>query len=139
MDRHGNALRRGRCLFATLLLFAPALLAQNLSVRLVEAHNQSSQVAKELSDVSAMLQRMLPYTGFRLLDSSTASLPQGAAASMGAYTVKTSGPANACTVTIHKGKKQLLRTQVSLKGDTPLVVGGFPANGGKHLFVLKLR
>lgn len=140
MGRHGIAAQLGRIAFIALLLPVAATAAQTLTLRLVEAHNRSTTTDAALSDVATTLQRNLPYSGFTHLGSGTISLPAGGnKAFAGGYSIRATGPATNCAVEIKKNGKSQLKSTVSLRGSTPLILGGFPAGNGRHLFVLKLQ
>ncbi len=126
--------------FTAIIMPATAYAAQQLSIRMVEADNQSEYIDASLSDVSSVLRRNLPYKRFRMLGHGNSALPTGGNTSFpNGYSLIVSGPAANCAVKILKNNKPLLTTSVSLRGNTPLIVGGFPAGAGKHLFILNLR
>ncbi len=140
MDRHGISAFIAKIMIVAIMLPLSASAAQTLTIRMVEAHNRSEQTDASLNDVAPSLRRSLPYKGFRQIGSSAHSLPAGGESQLsGGYKVKVSGPASNCAVTISKNNKSLLTTSVSLRGSTPLIVGGFSAGESRHLFVLKLK
>lgn len=114
--------------------------AAELSVRLVEAHNESSSVAGGLRDVSGTLRKNLPYTGFDLLNSSALSLPAKGSASLShGFSIQCTGPQNGLKAVISRNGKQLLSTTLNLRNNTPVILGGFTSSRGRILVLLVAR
>lgn len=137
-----RGLRRGLPLLAFWALAAaetPA--AERLTIRLVQASNQGEGASAELRDVAPLLQRNLPYRRFDLLESRTVRLPADQALSFAAgLTVRCTGHENRLALFVESGGAVLLQTEVRLTGETPLILGGFPAPGGtRRLLVLTAR
>jgi hypothetical protein len=120
------------------LLAATAADAGALSIRLVEAHNDGPKGAGPgLGDVADVLARNIPYQHFDLADRRDVTVPGTHKVSMrGGYVVNCSGSVEALEVSIRRGRKSLLNTQLSLRAGKPVVLGGFPGGRGKYLVVL---
>ncbi len=137
--------RRRRIIFAGLALFmgmatAP-LHAGTLSLRLVEAHNDSDKIAPGLKDVSGTLRKNLNnYRGFDLMGSKSLALPAEGSASLGAgFSVKCSGPQKSLTAVITRNRQQVLSTTLNLRTNTPVILGGFTSKRGRMLVLLVAR
>ncbi len=127
-------------LLVLLSVGATPLNAGNLSIRLVEAHNESSAVAGGLRDVAGTLRQSLPYKGFDLVGSSGMGLPANGTASLGAgFSVRCSGPQNSMNATILRNGKQVLSTSLNLRSGTPVILGGFSSKRGRLLVLLVAR
>jgi hypothetical protein len=112
----------------------------SLSMRLVEASNAGSGVDSHLRDVASALKGQLPFNSYRLLSSGGASLPAGnTKTSLSGYSVTCNGPQNALKITISHGKRTLVSTTASLRNGRPILLGGFPSNGGKLIIVFVAR
>lgn len=134
--RHGH-----RTWVAGILLMAlvAPVLAESVSVRLVEASNAKGQSSAGLRDVVGILKNNLRYSRYVLLASGTMRLPKGGTQGLGGYVVTCSGSSASLTITVKRGKKALINTQVRLVPGRPLILGGFPASGGKRVFVFTAR
>lgn len=128
-------------LAAALLLAATVASAaqQMLDVRLVKLTGNGA-VTPGLESVAAIIRRNLPYAGCALVDQQGCIMPANATlAFKGGYSVTCKTLDGAVGVTIQKNRKLLLSTAVTLKDDTPVIIGGFDggAKGAKHVFVLQ--
>ncbi|MDA1043686.1 MAG: hypothetical protein O3C57_00525 [Verrucomicrobia bacterium] len=133
-----------KVMLATIVLCAGAtagpLHAEQLSLRLVEAHNESNVLAAGLSDVSDTLRKNLPYSGFDLLGSSGLPLPANGTAALGAgISARCSGPQNNLTIVITRNRQQVLSTTLNLHHNTPVILGGFTSTRGRMLVLLVAR
>ena len=110
-----------------------------LSVRLVEASNGGGGMGTGLGDVAHLLQSNLPYRSFQLLGSRSMSLPAESSAALGrGVTVNCSGQQGGVTVTVDIGGRTALQSTVSLRDNTPLVLGGFSSGSKGKLIVILL-
>ena len=108
-----------------------------LSVRLVEASNSGGGMGTGLNDVSHLLQSNLPYRSFQLLGARSMTLPADSSAAMGrSVTVKCSGAQDGVSVTVDIAGRTALQSTVSLRDNTPLVLGGFSSGKGKLIVIL---
>lgn len=134
----------------TLLLLGVFLLATavhagkgggTLSIRLVEAGNEGQGVGKGLGDVGQLLQENLPFKSFQLRADKSVSLPADGSVGLAAgFVARCSGDADKLSVIIEqKGKPGKLESTVSLRKGKPLILGGFPSDGGKMIVILLLR
>jgi hypothetical protein len=132
-----------KCLvIASLALCVCAVSAEaaGLSVRLVEAHNDSAAVAGGLRDVSGTLRKNLPYTGFDLLSSRSLPLPANGSASLShGFSVQCTGPQSGLKAVIKRNGKQMLSTTLNLRSNTPVILGGFTSSRGRILVLLVAR
>ena len=113
--------------------------AAMLDVRMVEARTEPGPNDPRLNDIRGELQRNLPYGAFEMKERAAVSAVDGVA-HMGAYTLRASGGAHACQVTIeHKGRV-LVQTRLRLQPGKPAVLGGFAnERGHRILFVILAR
>lgn len=138
-----------RCLFssafrlAALILLAVAASApaagatERLTIRLVQASNDGEGASGGLRDVAPLLQRNLPFRRFDLLESRTIRLPASETIVFNAgLSVRCEGDAERLSLFVQAGDTVVLQTQVRLTGQTPLILGGFAAPGGRRLLVL---
>jgi hypothetical protein len=113
--------------------------ADTLTVRLVEAGNSGTGTSPALADVARLLKENMPFSSYVLVDSRQASVPgKGAVEIKGGYRVQYSGGGGGLTVVIQRDGKDLLRSTVALTASSPVVVGGFPSEKGKSVFVFTL-
>ena len=118
----------------------PAFAGSALSVRLVEAHNESDQVAGGLDDVIGTLRKNLQYQGFALLSSKSMGLPaDGTVGLSRGFKLRCKGAQSGLQVTLFKGKSTLLETTLNLRDGSPVVLGGFQSKRGRVLVVLVAR
>lgn len=123
-----------------LCISASPAAAGSLSIRLVEAHNESTAVASGLRDVAGTLRQSLPYKGFDLLGSSSMGLPAKGTASLGSgFSVRCTGPQNSMSAVIMRNGKQVLSTSLNLRSNTPVILGGFSSKRGRLLVLLVAR
>ena len=122
-------------------LGAAPLHAGSLSIRLVEAHNESDAVASGLKDVQGTLRKNLQqYRGFDLLGSSSLPLPANATASPGSgFSVTCSGAQNNLSVVITRNRQEVVSTTLNLRNNTPVMLGGFTTKRGRMLVLLVAR
>ena len=117
-----------------------AAAADRLTIRLVQATNEGQGASDGLRDVAPLLERNLPFRRFDLLESRTIRLPASQTVVFGAgISVKCDGGGDNLSLFVQSGGAVLLQTQVRLTGQTPLILGGFPAPGGRRLLVLTAR
>jgi len=131
-------MKKTSALFATILLVSAlsAVAGPTLSIRLVAATKQAAGGTRGLSDVAPVLEQNLPFSGFRHVASTTMSLPAtGQTKKLNSYTVTCSGPQHDLAIVVRRGRKRLLSTKVSLQANKPLIVGGFPVEGGKMMLI----
>jgi len=120
-------------------LAGTALAGNQVSIRLVEARSGRPHLGPGLADVAATL-KSTRYNHFTLLASSGVALPaRGTASQLGAYTVVCSGAQQNLQISVRRGRKPLLSTTWRLRDGKPVVIGGFPAQGGKHILVFLAR
>lgn len=109
---------------------------EQLSIRLVEASNRGAGSPPALNDVRGILKDSLGLDSCAFLASAWVQLPADRQTrSLGQYSVTCSGPQHSLTIVVQRGRQRLLKTTVSLKDNTPLILGGFPAQNGKHVLV----
>ena len=121
---------------ASALLIATASAGSNMSLRLVEASNSGRGSPAGLNDVSGIIRDSLGLDSCAFLASAWVRLPaDNQARSLGGYEVLCSGPQHSLTITVRQGGRRLLKTNVALQDGKPLILGGFPSAGGKHIFV----
>jgi len=143
MNSRSASLRK--FLSAGLLLWAAlaasgAAAADRLTIRLVQATNEGQGASEGLRDVAPLLERNLPFRRFDLLESRTIRLPASETVAFAAgISVKCEGGEEGLSLFVQAGGAVLLQTQVRLTGQTPLILGGFPAPGGRRLLVLTAR
>jgi hypothetical protein len=112
--------------------------AQNLTVRLVTASNEHGENAG-LEDVIGALRENLPYRSYTLVDTGKVKLPATeTSCKLEGYSLTFRGDSKNLTVEILKGRKELLKTTISLNKGAPLVLGGFSDGNRKLVFVLTL-
>ncbi len=117
-----------------------AAAAQRLTIRLVQATQEGQGASEGLRDVAPLLERNLPFRRFDLLESRTIRLPASETVLFAVgLSVKCEGGEEALSLFVQAGGTVLLQTQVRLTGQTPLILGGFPAPGGRRLLVLTAR
>ena len=118
----------------------PAFAGNAISVRLVEAHNESEEVAGGLGDVIGTLRKNLQYKGFALLGSKSMALPADGTVGLGrGFKVRCKGEQSGLHVTVLKGKEAVLETTLNLRDGSPVVLGGFQSKRGRVLLVLVAR
>ena len=133
-------MRRTFLAMAILLCWQVAAIAGGtLSIRLVEARTGKPHQGPGLADVAATLKSMR-YNQFTLIGQARTSLPAtGTASRLGSYTVVCSGKQDSLQILVRSGKRKLLSTTVRLRDGKPVVIGGFPARGAKHVLVFLSR
>jgi hypothetical protein len=131
----------------TLLLMAAlagVAWAGNVDVRMVEARTEAGEATPtfpaELHDIQSLLAGNFAFNRYRLLGRARIALPADgrATALSGGYQLSARGGQDDLQVTITRGAETLLRTNVRLSSNKPVIIGGFNANGGRILFVLSL-
>ena len=122
------------------LLAGPALAGSTLTIRLVEASNKGGGVSAELRDVADLLQNNLPFKAFQLLATKSVRLPASGDIDLGrGFTAHCEGPQRNLAVRVIRDRKPVLDSTVELQDGTPLILGGFPADGGKMIVILLVR
>lgn len=126
-----------------MLIIVPAAPSQTalemLSVKLVKLTKNGS-VTPGLEEVAAIIQRNLPYNGCEQIDQKACVLPANATLTFREhYQMKLQSKETGLAVTITRNKRMLISTFITLKADTPVIIGGFCAdkNGAKHILVFK--
>jgi hypothetical protein len=115
---------------------APALAGSSLSIRLVRASNSAQGNGAGLEDVISVLKKSLVYSSYTLAGSASTALPaRNSSRRLGPYTVTCNGPQGALAISVRHGRRELLKTSVSLRDGKPLILGGFPDAGGKLVLV----
>lgn len=131
------------CLLLAVLFWTAALTGiagDKLGLRLVEATNDNSGVAPQLADVAQLLQRNMPFTGYRLVDTKTLPLPAKGAVEMKlGFSVSCAGTPDSLAVTVMHKRDVLLRTTAALENGKPLILGGFPSAAGRIILILLVR
>ncbi|MBN1672754.1 MAG: hypothetical protein JXR37_17050 [Kiritimatiellae bacterium] len=122
------------------LAVLPCLAGKKLSVRLVEATNRPGVKPAGLKDVIDVLKANLPYSSYRLADSTVLGLPaDGSETVLDGYAVRCAGDQNALAIVVRQGRRELLKTSVVLQDNKPLIVGGFSIEGGKMILVFLVK
>jgi len=133
-------MKRATLLLSMLLLAlaaGPAFAGSRLAIRLVEANNRGGGVAGELGDVAELLKGNLPFNTFRLISAKSMALPAGGEVELGrGFRASCEGPQRGLTIRVTRDRKPVLNTTVELADGTPLILGGFPIDGGKMILVL---
>ncbi len=133
-------MRRSLLSLALWLALALPAAAGTVSIRLVEATDQRAGVDPGLEDVAAALRNSLVFKGYALLATASTSLPgTGSPVVLGPYEVRCTGPQNLVNIEVFHGHKRVLRTSVSLLGNSPVIVGGFAGKTGKIILVFMAR
>jgi hypothetical protein len=122
------------------MLTAGAQAASSLSIRLPEASNAGSGVSPGVNDVAAILKGSLAFSSYRLIGSRSMSLPAaGAKNRVGDYEVICLGGQQSLAITVTRGGRVMLTTQVRMQDGAPLILGGFPGGSGRHVLVFTAR
>lgn len=110
-----------------------------LSVKLVKSTKNGS-VTPGLEDVAAIIKRNLPYNGCEQIDQKACVLPANATLVFrGNYQMMLQSQGSELAVTITRKERTLISTRITLKANTPVIIGGFFAEtkGAKHIFVFQ--
>jgi hypothetical protein len=114
-----------------------AFAGSSLSLRLVEANNSGAGVSGELTDVAGLLRDNLPFNTFHLASARALKLPAGGEIALGrGFVAHCDGPQHSLTIRVARDGKPILKATVELRDGTPLILGGFPTEGGKLILVL---
>lgn len=113
--------------------------ADMLDVRMVEATQVQQPRDPRLRDVQHLLESNLPFASFVMIERVAVSAVDGTATLEGGYTLRARGGSDLCRLTLERDGKTILQTQIRLKGDKPLVLGGFQGRKGKILLVIQAR
>ena len=109
----------------------------SVSIRLVHASNNGEGLEKGLEDIGKILQSQLSFKKYEMVDHKICSLPADKTIKMTfGYLVKCLGTQDNLTINVSRKKKELLKTTVSLQDGKPLILGGFPGEGGRLLLIL---
>ena len=125
---------------AIALLAAPVLAGSQINIRLIEATDSGTGNPAGLADVIGVLKRSLVYKNYSLV--AQASLPLPAAnrvVTLGSYSVSCSGQQGSLAISVRRGGRVMLNTNISLRDNRPLIVGGFPSGRGKRVLVFVAR
>ena len=107
---------------------------------MVEASNRGSGVDKGLTDVQELLTTQLPFNSFQLIDKKEGSIPgNNVLAVKHNYFIQYSGSQANLNLVMRHGSSEVLRTAVQLLANKPLILGGFPSENGKFIFILIAR
>lgn len=110
-----------------------------LSVRLVAADN-SAQAKPDpgLEDILPLLQGNLPFTSYRLKLRRQTTLTEGGQVPLetGLQLVFSGVRGTSFVATVRKQDETLVETRLTLRRDSPVVLGGIPADGGGKLIVV---
>jgi hypothetical protein len=135
-----NTRRWTLCVLIFLALATAARAGTSLSVRLIEASNSGSEFSKGLDDLRQILKGGLPFSSYRLLSSCSVRLPTTTEKKrLGEYEIICQGLQQSLSITVTRGDRVMLTTQVKLEDQIPLVLGGFPGGAGKHVLVFVAR
>ena len=128
------------------ILFAVFCLAFNIyagdrvSIRLVEASNNGSNISSKLQDVHSILQSQIAYKNYNLVGSTSCQLPADQTLKMAyGFKLKCSGKQQNFTLSVKQKKVELLKTTLNLKDGKPVVLGGFPHGKSKLLLILLVK
>lgn len=120
-----------------LWLAGTSVAKDTILVRLVAANNAPGAPPAALADVMEDLAKRSQYSNFQLVDSKEVKLPVAARVKLkGGYALEFSGPKEKLKLGVFHGKRRLMQMTVSLKEGRPLILGEFPAQDGKMVFVL---
>jgi hypothetical protein len=127
-------------LFLILALFTTGVLidanAGQIKIRLAEAFNADSpKVSSQLSDVLPLLKRNLGFNSYTLHGSTSVQTPANKKTAMNGYEVLCNGDDKKMQVTILKGGKSILKSNVIFKGSNPVIIGGLKGSKGKIFFI----
>ena len=129
----------GFCMLA-LFSFNAAQAGNSLVIRLVLAHNDSSNVSPGLSDVQRTLSKNIPFKGFELLDQKRLPLPGGGKITM-RHNIRltASGSQGSLKVAVRHKRSRFVNTTLRLSDGRPVILGGIPSRRGKLLVVIVAR
>ena len=106
-----------------------------LSVRLVETSKTVEESSPGLEDVVEVLSRNLPFNSFTLLGNHAMELPARQTFRMRGFTVRCYGRQEELMVAIMRRDKVLISTLIRLQDGKPVILGGFPSEKGRRVFV----
>jgi hypothetical protein len=111
-----------------------------LSIRLVKASETAKGgVDVQLSDVGPLLKKTLSYNTYRLIATGAQDLPtNGGTLKLGDLGISCRGKQSKLHLSVTKDKKELLKTDVSLRAGKPFIVGGLPSSGKDKLLLIFL-
>ena len=113
------------------------LAGDTLNLRMVKVSNQGQGVDHGLSDVGPLLSSQLPFKRFRLVDEKNGNLKVSSTLSVAhGYTVQYSGSQADLNLIMRHENDEVLKTSVQLLDNKPLILGGFPSENGKLIFIL---
>jgi len=122
------------------VIAAPSQAAiEMLTVKLVKL-TKTGRVTPGLEEVAAIIQRNLPYSGCEQIDQKACVLPANATLTFhDSYEMKLHSQEAGLSVTITQKRRLLISTRITLKAETPVIIGGFFAEtkGAKHIFVFQ--
>ena len=121
-------------------LTAVALAGSDISIRLAEASNSGRGSPAGMNDVSGIIKESLGFDSCTFVASAWIRLPADRQTrALADYSVVCSGPQNRLSISVQRGGKSLLKTNVALQDGKPLILGGFPSGSGKHVFIFLVR
>jgi hypothetical protein len=125
------------CVLLGLLGAIPAHAGSVLQVQLVSADKTQASPRSGLGAVEGLLKRNTPYSNFQVLAVRSAALPASTTLDMGrGVIVKCAGAQDRLSIEVLSGGRAMLRSTVSLRDQTPLVLGGFPSGGSKLMVIV---
>ena len=123
-----------------ILVTAPAIAGERLTVRMVEASNDGSGVHPEAKDIAGVLNKSLVYKDFALLACASLTIPvKGRTIKLSSYSVTCSGKQDSMKIVVRRGKKEVLNTTVKLQDKKLVILGGFPSKKGKLILVFLVK
>jgi len=122
---------------------APPVAGRDLTLRLLVAGQDNATTdTAGLQDVLPTLRDSLRFASYRLVSTRTVSARPGAKADLGLdlSLTLTAVDGDIVTVDVLRGDRRLLQTKLRLLPDKPVILGGFPADGGgTHILVITVR
>ncbi len=116
-------------IIAVMLSATCSLAGETLSIRLVEATNKDRGAATGIDDVVSVLKSYSRSSHHYLTASSSLSLPaKGKATDLDGYVITCKGKQTAVSITVRRGKRQLLKTTFDLRDNKPVIMGGLGRN-----------
>lgn len=132
-------MKRNQSIFSIaifLFIYSISVSAGTIKIRLVEAANaQQAMVSPGLQDVAGTLKKNLRFNSFKLLGSSTVSLPAKSPVPIGGYQLLLTGTSANLSVKVMKNNKTIFQSKVRLIRNSPVIIGGFRGSNGKIIFI----
>lgn len=122
---------------AAIIAASSSRAADSLWIRLAEPANDDSGISSDLRDVADVLRKSFSYKSFRYLASSTMELPaKKVHATLSTFSVRCNGDRGSLSIEVWQGRSCLLKTTVSLKDGTPLIMGGLANKNGEPMILI---